>query len=74
MKISNFHIFFRRTVKPKFSYVVDDAIFFFFFLRMAGMALVMRLLELFQGGTMRKYNFISFNSKMINIKSQSSDL
>ena len=52
----------RRTAKPKFSYVVDDAVvfFFFFFLRMAGMALVMRLLELFQGGTMRKYNFISF--------------
>ena len=41
---------------------------------MAGMALVMGLLELFQGGTMRKYNFISFNSKMINIKSQSSGL
>ena len=33
MKISNFHIFFRRTVKPKFSYVVDDAIFFFFFFK-----------------------------------------
>lgn len=50
-----------------------DAIFFFF-LRMAGMALVMRLLELFQGGTMRKYNFIFFNSKMINIKSQTNGL
>lgn len=46
----------------------------FFFLRMAGMALVMRLLELFQGGTMRKYNFIFFNSKMITIKSQTNGL
>lgn len=39
--------------------IMADVIVFSFF-RMAGMALVMRLLELFQSGTMRKYNFISF--------------
>lgn len=42
-----------------------DVIVFFFF-RMVGMALVMRLSELFQSGTMRKYNLISFERYILN--------
>jgi hypothetical protein len=39
--------------------------FFFFFFRMAGMDLVMRLLDLFQGGIMRKYEFSFFEREYI---------
>lgn len=61
MKVNIFHVSFRRIIGTRSSFhtqLMADANFFLF--RMAGMALVMRLTELFQGGTMRKCNFISF--------------